>query len=616
MIQLYSTLRSSCWGAFQPCDSATQLSGIAREVIGMADADPTTRKIRDLCFLELSHIANHQVFKRDLASPSGSLLWALVEGMAQLCRADTQSVEGINSMVRVMSKRSPNISLELLASRLTIKRALGLHQGAAHSGTVLKFSNIKSSVESLVMELMDHKVTCLSILTDGQRWARPPPCGFAILDLDSTSIVSDTTHQANEKKHSHSSSVLEPSPSDACATTGEGSGAADSADMDMVVDVSGSGGRLDDVQKGQKGRTKSQSATSSLDRLSSILWAKTYNRGYKWRTGGAKKIGKTTGPIAVSHKGIGIGFLMFKPDGDHAPEYFIVADKFSHSVAFSRVSVETDPDGTQFLVWDARWGNRHTIASVESTILFKGYYDHCVVRKGTVEVQSSFLDPSASLELFSSNGRLPAQPVFDQLVTLFVMDSLGMKGVVVNQKRRPNISAHDGKSLDNKDPPKVASSGVEVEVEVGTELYLDDADSDRDENGSEESGAETLQDVPAADAADIFKCEMMTTGGGRAKKLRDSSSAKQPSSAEVSAEVARMVQDGLTAPNAELEEEALLLLVRRHNEENAGNSTFDGVGVGASTHPGPAATWTCSDSSLPASNRYYESSSSSSSSSS
>ena len=562
---------------------ANKLSGIAREVICMADPDPTTRKVRELCFLELTHIADHQVFKQDVASPSGSLLWAIVEGMSQLCRADTQSVEGINSMVRVMSKRSPNISLELLASRLTIKRSLGLHQGAANSGTLLKFSNIKSSVESLVMELMDHKVTCLSVLTDGQRWARPPPCDFAILDSDP--IISDTVQQPNEKQ------VLD----DACAITGGGSGA---TDMVVDADASGMGGRLDD---GLKSRTTVQSTSSSSSgNLSPILWSKTYNRGYKWRTGGAKKTSKTTGPIAVSHKGTGIGFVMFKPDGGHAPEYFVVVDKFYHSVAFSRVSVETDPDGTQFLVWDARWEARHTIASVESTILFKGYYEHCVVHKGTVEVQSTFLDPTSSLILFSPKGRLPAQPVFDQAATLFVMDSLGMKGVVVNnQKRRTKTPARDGKSLDNTDP-NVASSGVGA-----GELYLDDADSDRDENSSEESETEGLNNVPAVDAADIFKSDMMTTGNGRAKKHHDSSSAKQPSSAEVSAEVARMVQDGLTAPSAELEEEALLLLVRRHNEENAGTGTFDGVGVGA-THRGndnitaATATWTCSDSSLPA----------------
>ena len=576
----------------------------------MADLDPTTRKIRELCFLELKHIADHQVFKQDLASPSGSLLWALVEGMAQLCRADTQSVEGINSMVRVMSKRSPNISLELLASRLTIKRALGLHQGATSSGTVLKFSNIKSSVESLVMELMDHKVTCLTILTDGQRWARPPPCDFQILD----SIVSDTAEQSNEKYHQ---SLLAPSDSAydrdvVAAATGGGSVAANMVVEQVVDDTTGIGGRSDDGLKSlTTTTTTAQSRSSGKLSLSSIIWAKTYNRGYKWRTGGAKKVSKTTGPIAVSHKGPGIGFVMFKPDGGHAPEYFIVVDKFFHSVAFSRVSVETDPDGTQFFVWDVRWGTRHTIASVESTILFKGYYDHCVVRKGTVEVKSTFLDPAASLTLFSPKGRLPAQPIFDRAVTLFVMDSLGMKGVVVNnQKRGTKTPRHDGKSLDNKDPnPNEASSGGE--------LYLDDADSDRDENSSGESEADALlKDVPSADAADIFKCEMMTTGNGRTQKLHDASHAKQPSSAEVSAEVARMVEDGLTAPSAELEEEALLLLVRRHNEENAGNAgngTFDGVGVGTSTYRGTdnisaaAATWTCSDSSFPASNQNHQS---------
>ena len=60
----------------------------------------------------------------DVSSPSGSFLYAFLKGLARMLPADTQAIEGINSLIKLMGRRAPNMSLELMSSRLAIRRAL------------------------------------------------------------------------------------------------------------------------------------------------------------------------------------------------------------------------------------------------------------------------------------------------------------------------------------------------------------------------------------------------------------------------------------------------------------------------------------------------------------
>eukprot|EP00959_Pyramimonas_sp_CCMP1952_P453202 9467843-Pyramimonas_sp.AAC.2 len=84
--------------------------------------------------------------RRGTISPRG--IYAVAAAMAMWSWSDTQELEGINSLVAINCKRSPAISLPLLASRVATKKALGI----GRRGCSLRFSNIKSRAVTVVDE--------------------------------------------------------------------------------------------------------------------------------------------------------------------------------------------------------------------------------------------------------------------------------------------------------------------------------------------------------------------------------------------------------------------------------------------------------------------------------
>ena len=57
------------------------------------------------------------------ATKSGSLLWAVVSGMSGILLADTQLVESINSIIKLISARCSKIDIASLSSRVILKKA-------------------------------------------------------------------------------------------------------------------------------------------------------------------------------------------------------------------------------------------------------------------------------------------------------------------------------------------------------------------------------------------------------------------------------------------------------------------------------------------------------------
>ena len=387
-----------------------------------------------------------------ISSPSGSLLWALLEGMSRLLRAETQAVEGINSMIRIMDKRSPNISLELLSSRLVIKKALDLHSQPGGKRS-LKFSVVKPVAEAVLSEITQHKLSCLSVLADANRWApigEPPPAIAA-----SSMVLQDD--------HLESSRDLDMMRIADLNRGGHSVG----ADI-CISGPSGPGGGA----SGPSGSGHATSSDASAAETEVNLWAKSYNKGYKWRTRGNKqgKAGKTTGPVVVKHRGqgiVGLGLVTFKliqsqtqaassSGDDLLPDFYIVVDRFAHSVSFSKLSIkELELEGTRkrCLVWDTSWTSRRCTQSIESIQMMSSFYVECVLKKSTVEVKSTLLDSSRTLQLLApeEHGYLLVDDVLVATQHLFTMDSKPMTGVTIvrtpKSKSKPKVPASEEEPL-------------------------------------------------------------------------------------------------------------------------------------------------------------------------
>ena len=450
-----------------------QHPGIAKDVLAIDDPDPATKKIINLCRAELEHIAQFGYFPKNYPSPSGSLLWSIHEASGRLFRAETQAIEGINSIIRIMDKRSPNISLELLSSRLTIKKALGLHTGGKSS--TIKFSAIRPVAEAILTDIMQHKITCLSVLADTNRWAPisepPPPIAWVKKELGDSDMgnILDAMHDGGQRPGNGAGAILPATPA-AAKKTSSGCGSMASSNL---VEVN--------------------------------LWAKSYNKGYKWRTCGNKKgkAGKTTGPAVMKHRGqgiVGLGLVTFKViqptataanvDGLPMPDFYIVVDRFAHSVCFSKLSIRRSEEqpGMQFLVWDTSWTSRNYTQSIESIQMMSSFYDECVLKKNTVEVKSAFLNSNSTLQLLdpAKYGYLPLDCVLESAVLLFTMDSNPMKGVTI--VRKPNSKPKPQAPAAAEEPMEAAlgDTADESESEDDQKLFLDDGEHGSDASSVDE----------------------------------------------------------------------------------------------------------------------------------
>ena len=91
-------------------------------------ADATTIKIAHAYFDLLVVVPNQGVLPIGLVN--------LLEVIDQTTKVSVQEVEGINSMIGLQTKRAPNLSLDLLSSRVSIKNSIGytnLRQAGVHT---------------------------------------------------------------------------------------------------------------------------------------------------------------------------------------------------------------------------------------------------------------------------------------------------------------------------------------------------------------------------------------------------------------------------------------------------------------------------------------------------
>ena len=548
-------------------------AGVAEEVLGLDRTDPSTRAIKRLCVSELKAIAESGTFKKsDASSPNGSLLWSILIMISKFMYAETQAVEGLNSIVKLLGRRCPNISLELLSSRLTIKHLLGQADGVTACGK--KFSTIKALAERELTELSDFATASLSILADAQRWSSAPALEFPDFtgSSGSSSAIQDAGDGAKPPPPPH--------PAEAAAVAVEPTQNCSLQIADLL-----SRGIMPNANLflGDVWGPRWEKA---------VAWARSYNLGYKWTTGGCsgrmrKLSKKQQDKVKQLHTPAGLALLIVPSVDNTETTFHVATDQFSHSVCFSRLQIfkcrAADTD-THDVCECVRWlhdGSNYA-DTVESTLLFGKYYDACV-RGESFSVRAAFLTVDMCEQLFTSPGYLRVDAVLGASVELFVMRKTLMPGAANKPKKakakakgeaQPAAPEHTDKALkddgDDDDGGDAADDQDRAYMSIAADADMMDA------SGSEGGDDEHMEDKDVEqDNEDAAEHEHQEINRAMAREDRQD----RPSSREVARVAGAVAFGSCSQTQAELEEEALLLLVRQRNQRKHSLPGTDKVAV-------------------------------------
>ena len=134
------------------------------------------RKLKDLYGDELLHVSQHGRFNMK-ASQQGSRLFTVVSLMSELLNGDTQLVESINSIIRLIGDRCPSIDLETMSARIITKKALtpATTETSASGRRSLskRWSSFSTRAKPLLMELTMAGMAYKQIMEDAQRFTQP-----------------------------------------------------------------------------------------------------------------------------------------------------------------------------------------------------------------------------------------------------------------------------------------------------------------------------------------------------------------------------------------------------------------------------------------------------------
>lgn len=494
---------------------------IAGQVLG-ANSDhlePTTRKIRALCKHELQHCYDTGIFEKESKSPSGPLLFCLIKSLALLMPSDTQVIEGMNSIVKLIGRRCPNITLELLSARLVVKRFLS---GASSDGSVgrrRKYSSIKGFAEEAVKELSQLSNPALSILANTERWAPAKP-----VDFDASIVVQEASNKLSL------------------------------VDADMLHDV-----RFPEFQLEKTVPLGNADATSSGQHSScdfdfrchvpaeAVEWAKKHNILWKRAAAPNKRQKRKINPDNIIPPSSMI-IAMMQCENCEWPEFFLVIESFAHSVQFARLETVIER-GTR----RCKWQSKQPPHAVPSTLLFLDFWWICTKFNVTVRVFIVQIDRWMVDALFDKGipmGDIIAKGRF--VMTLTTAKKLTTRG---RPKGSKNIAIADIESdvessgSDRSDQPSKTKQYVKNNV---LEDYSDDDDSDTDSDNSRAGLCDSDDDVADVSASKI-------------KSAQDRGCC--PPDQKVIDLATNLQKEASGVPEAEVQEEALLLLIQKSKDE-------------------------------------------------
>ena len=89
---------------------------------------------------------------------------------------DVQACESMNSMVKLQCERSPNISLELLSSRLALKKNLFDDPDFKGKDRRTMRTTCMARAASIVNECVDHEAMTKTVAGDPDRFSLPASC--------------------------------------------------------------------------------------------------------------------------------------------------------------------------------------------------------------------------------------------------------------------------------------------------------------------------------------------------------------------------------------------------------------------------------------------------------
>jgi len=146
--------------------------GIADELLQTPDEllEANARKVKRMCLVELKFISNQGRFMPNKASK----LWGLINSMADVTLGDTQLVESINSLIRLIGNRCPRIDLPGMSARVTVKKSV-LPIQSSLKASAKRWSSVREHAAPLLQELLQSGDAFKHVLSQTDRFSIVDP---------------------------------------------------------------------------------------------------------------------------------------------------------------------------------------------------------------------------------------------------------------------------------------------------------------------------------------------------------------------------------------------------------------------------------------------------------
>ena len=169
---------------WQPCGlKCKKRKALAEEILQTPadDLEFNAKQLQHLCWDELQSIS------RDGRIPlkhteQGSKVFAIVSGINSSLMADTQMVESINSIIKLISTRCPRIDLETLSARIVIKKSgssafakNAVHVSYDEDRSIKKWSRLKHVLFPILEDCLGAANAYNEILNTKARFTPPLP---------------------------------------------------------------------------------------------------------------------------------------------------------------------------------------------------------------------------------------------------------------------------------------------------------------------------------------------------------------------------------------------------------------------------------------------------------
>ena len=139
-----------------------------------SELDITSRKVK-LGYLDvLEDIVKNGIMT---ATPLAKKLWVRWRLIRAMMRGETVEIEGVMNLISSIVKRAPAIRLELLSSRVGLRKQIG--QG--HAGASAKWSCVKTDASALLRRCVESLPEVPDVLATHARWT-PPTRAIPIQD--------------------------------------------------------------------------------------------------------------------------------------------------------------------------------------------------------------------------------------------------------------------------------------------------------------------------------------------------------------------------------------------------------------------------------------------------